>query len=261
MLLFFLLLSFVNCDAIGQADKAGSSNRSQSDLEKFNEIKIAAENGDVKAQMSLAVMYSNGLFTPRNQTESAKWIRKAADQGCSRAQRVLAEAYEKGVGGVTQDEAEAVKWTRRAAEQGDPVAQAQLGKRYFEGRGVQKSNEEALKWFRFAADQNQVGSQIWLGNLYSQGLGLPRDLPEALKWFHKAAEQRHALAQRVIGIFLAQRVPHKVTPPSKGGWHPRLVFRARKKGLFPSGHNNHGQRPGLIEWRTWSCEDFTVRPP
>lgn len=73
----------------------------------------AAENGDVGAQLNLALMY--GL---RNDNVTAvKWYRKAADQGHAESQYKLGECYQYGWG-LEKDEVEAMKWYRKAAEQG-----------------------------------------------------------------------------------------------------------------------------------------------
>ena len=57
-------------------------------------------------------------FEAGDYVESAKWYRKAAEQGHANAQHNLGNRYRKGEG-VTQDYAEAVKWYSKAAEMGD----------------------------------------------------------------------------------------------------------------------------------------------
>ena len=69
--------------------------------------------------------------------EAAKWYRKAAEQGHTRAAYRLGNMY-KGLGaqlvnawgvriGVKKDNAESAKWYRKAAEQGHVLAQTLLG--------------------------------------------------------------------------------------------------------------------------------------
>jgi TPR repeat protein len=48
--------------------------------------KKAAEYGLAKAQVSLGICYANGEGVPQDDTEVAKWIRKAAEQGDADAQ-------------------------------------------------------------------------------------------------------------------------------------------------------------------------------
>ena len=65
--------------------------------------------------------------------EAVKWYRLAAEQGNARAQYNLGYAYDNGEG-VEQDYVEAVKWFRLAAEQGNADAQYNLGYAYATAR-------------------------------------------------------------------------------------------------------------------------------
>jgi TPR repeat protein len=47
----------------------------------FKEFKKNAENGDVSAQYSLAVMYNDGIGVKKNPAEALRWFRKAAENG------------------------------------------------------------------------------------------------------------------------------------------------------------------------------------
>lgn len=68
------------------------------------ELKAAAEQGDVKAQLSLGEMYARGEGVPQDYVEAAKWYRKAAEQGNADAQTTLGLMYSEGVG-VPKDDA------------------------------------------------------------------------------------------------------------------------------------------------------------
>jgi TPR repeat protein len=58
---------------------------------------------------------------PQNYAEAVKWFRLAADQGNLDAQLNLGRKYTFGVG-VPQNHAEAFKWFRLAADRGIAVA-------------------------------------------------------------------------------------------------------------------------------------------
>ena len=64
-------------------------------------------------------------------------VRMAAEQGNARAQYNLGYAYDKGKG-VVKDQREAVRWYRMAAKQGDADAQFNLGCIRQLGEGVTK---------------------------------------------------------------------------------------------------------------------------
>ena len=82
--------------------------------------------------------------------EAVGWYRLAAEQGDARAQYGLGSAYYEGRG-VAQDYGEAVRWFRAAAEQGDAGARYGLGSAYYEGRGVGQDYIFAHMWLNLAA--------------------------------------------------------------------------------------------------------------
>ena len=55
----------------------------------FKEFRVAAENGDVRAQYSLAVMYNDGIGIRKNPEEAMVWFRKAAAKGHPLAKEIL----------------------------------------------------------------------------------------------------------------------------------------------------------------------------
>jgi len=151
--------------------------------DKVSFLRSNAGAGDPDAQYRLGQLYlSGGVSILQDFEESAKWYRKAADQGHAEAQSSLGVLYGYGWG-VPQDLAESAKWWRKAAEQGDPNAQNRLGEKYAEGEGVPKDYVEAVKWYRKAADQGWIGAQSALGSMYLKGAGVPKDDVEAWAWF------------------------------------------------------------------------------
>ena len=75
----------------------------------------------------------------------------AAEQGDLRSQWLLGLIYLKGED-APQDLAKAAKWFRRAAEQGHPAAQLNLGRMHQLGDGVPRNLVEAYKWMAIAAE-------------------------------------------------------------------------------------------------------------
>jgi TPR repeat protein len=55
----------------------------------FKEFKSAAENGDARAQYSLAVMYNDGIGVRKSRDEAMVWFRKAAAKGHPLAIEIL----------------------------------------------------------------------------------------------------------------------------------------------------------------------------
>jgi TPR repeat protein len=69
----------------------------------------------------------------QDHTEAIKWFRLAAEQGDTRAQSNLGTMHGQGKG-VRQGYVEVVKWFRLAADHAN--AQYNLGNMYYEGRGI-----------------------------------------------------------------------------------------------------------------------------
>jgi TPR repeat protein len=78
------------------------------------------------------------------------WYRKAADNGNLRAHISLGTMYENGRG-VPRDYAAAVSWYRKAADRGYADAQDSLGLMYANGRGVPQDYIMAHMWYNLAA--------------------------------------------------------------------------------------------------------------
>ena len=105
----FLLLSSHSayaCYDSGQSDKAN-----------FDNCLPLAEQGDVRAQYSLALRYVNGQGVIQDYKQAVKWYRKAAEQGDADAQNNLGAMYGNGQG-VTQDYVLAHMWWNIAASSG-----------------------------------------------------------------------------------------------------------------------------------------------
>lgn len=128
----------------------------------LEELLLAAEAEDAKAQTELANRYYRGEDGEApDYREAFYWFRLAADQGDARAQYGLGQMYSKGLF-VGTDLVEAARFFHLSAEKGFVSAQITLGYIYGEGEGVPHDLEEAMRWSRMAADQ---GSPIGQNNL------------------------------------------------------------------------------------------------
>lgn len=172
----------------------GENGKPKDEHESMKWLRKAAEQGYAKAQTFLALSYLSGKIIEKDETEGIKWCRKAAEQGDVDALVVLGNIYTNGKV-VEKDYTEAVKWYRKAAEQGDAEAQENLGICYLEGLGVDKDYPEAVKWYRKAAEQGDPDIQFRLGYRFEFGEGI-LDKHEAVKWYKKAAEQGNIDAQK-----------------------------------------------------------------
>ena len=127
--------------------------------------------------------------------EAAQNYRIAAEQGESRAQNNLGVLYKDGQG-VAQDYAEAARWFTLAAEQGNVLAQSNLGWLYQNGHGVPQDYAEALRLYRLAAASGHGSAQNNLGTMFLRGMGVPCDTDSARYWFAQAAAQGLPVARQ-----------------------------------------------------------------
>ena len=93
---------------------------------------------------------------------------------------------------------ESARWFRKAAEQGHIPAQMQVGYSYFFGQGVSKDRAETARWFRLVADQGVALAQLQLGMMYLKGDSIPKNYAEAARWFRKAARQGQVNAMEIL---------------------------------------------------------------
>ena len=83
-------------------------------------FRLAAEQGDSKAQYNLGVMYTNGLGVLQDYREAVKWYRMGAEQEYQDAQLNLGVMYLTGAG-VSQDKVYAHMWWSIAASNGSDM--------------------------------------------------------------------------------------------------------------------------------------------
>ena len=81
-----------------------------------------------------------------------------------------------------KDETEAAKWYRKAADQGNEFAQYGLATMYREGRGVAKNPAEAIPLLRRSAASGRPDAALALATMYANGEGAPKDPAEAYFW-------------------------------------------------------------------------------
>jgi len=99
-----------------------------------------------------ALAKAQAAYEREDYAGAANWLRVAADQGDAKAQYNLGVMHEAGQG-VPQNNVEAVNWYRKAAERGNADAQSNLGAMYANGEGVAEDYVEAHKWWGLAAAQ------------------------------------------------------------------------------------------------------------
>lgn len=110
----------------------------------------AAFCGGVTSVSANALNKAAAAYQQNDYATSAKWLRVAAEDGDARAQFLLGNMYRTGKG-VAKDHTQAVRLLERSAEQGFVPAQFGLGTMYAKGEGFTRSKLRALAWITLAA--------------------------------------------------------------------------------------------------------------
>jgi TPR repeat protein len=164
-LILCLLVSNSHSSTENDCDKLNTINK-----KKAYEICLPlAINGNANAQFIIGSMYDRyGLDGKRdNYEEAMKWYKLAANQGLIKAQITVGSIYQAGYS-IEQDSSEALKWYLKAADKNNPEAQHNIGEMYcnYGLNGFSYNFDEAVKWHLLAAKQGYEASQIKLGKLY-----------------------------------------------------------------------------------------------
>jgi TPR repeat protein len=154
---------------------------SKDDAESARWIRRAAENGDATAQFLLAMSLGSGESSlPLDPVASKQWLTKAVDQNLPAAQLFLGMGFLRD-GSGENEKILGVKHIRIAAEAGLGWAKVILAGCYQKGVGVPRDDLKAVDLLKDAAATGSVMGQVMLADIYEKGLGVPRD--EALAHF------------------------------------------------------------------------------
>ena len=189
--------SLVPSGVTDSADGKINSGVGSTSQDKTTSLRMAADQGNAQAALSLGALYEGGRGVEQNYAQALDWFKKAGDRGLVMAQHKVGRQYLQGLG-VDRDYAQAMAWFRRAADQGYAPAQVSVGLLYQNGQGVEKDPVQATVWFDKASNQGPQ-SQLLVGRQFQYGQLLDKDYSQATLWIQKAADQGFAPAQMALG--------------------------------------------------------------
>ena len=157
-----------------------------------------ANQGSVKAQGRLGLMYERGIGMQQDYDKARDWynIAMKSNSGFAFARRGF--MYERGLADL-QDYKRAVDFYHRAIDLGDASAYAHLGFLYFSGKGVGKDYKNAYQHFKKSAEEGAHLGMAWLAFSYEEGIGVEVDYEQAFKWSNQAAKNGNALGLAMLG--------------------------------------------------------------
>jgi TPR repeat protein len=119
---------------------------------------VASAFSDQEGHVSL---HDNKDAAAKYHKQAVDWYRKAAEGGNAQAQRMVAEMYFQGKD-VPSDLDAGIVWLKKAADQGDSRAEMELGAYYrgfFWGQEVPKHPDQAKYWYTRAAEHGNKEAQ------------------------------------------------------------------------------------------------------
>jgi len=201
----------------------------------FKEMKKLANNKNVYAQTSLALMYKYGDGTSKNYKKSYKWLKKAAFQGYPEAENYLAEMFQFGIG-TNKSRFKAIRWYKKAIDQDYVYAMHDLALMYYGEKKYDKSFALYLK----AAVKGYAPAQKELAWMYNKALGTDQNVQEMFYWLNKAALQNHASAQYNLAMMYYHGVGVTKDKIKAAHW----LRKAAKNG-YQEAHNELAKHPEL----------------
>ncbi|MDC0948119.1 hypothetical protein OAS86_02085 [Gammaproteobacteria bacterium] len=157
----------------------------------------------IDPDVSYDVAYDN--FINGNYRQAQRALTTLSGQGDSRAQFLLAVMYSEGLGvprdnsAAEQELARSVARLRTDADAGESWAQYGLGVMYEKGWLVSASDQQAFRWYRQAAASGDAEAQYRIGLLMRDNQQLQRlDERGYEQWLQAAANQGHRLAQQAL---------------------------------------------------------------
>lgn len=118
-----LYVALASGSAVADFAKAGAAIYKGDYATAYKEFKPLAEQGNIRAQYNVALMYDNGLGVTVDYYEAEKWYRRAAEQGLADAQHNLGVIYAGGKE-IPQDLVKAYFWFDLAATSGMDTAKS-----------------------------------------------------------------------------------------------------------------------------------------
>jgi len=179
------------------------------------------------AYLQIAEMYQKGEQLPKNETQTMRWLRRAADTD-SHGKAQLAVHLLTGPE-ASRNYAEALDLCKSAAKDYAPALPC-VGFIYRKGLGVPKDTVEALKWYQKGAAESDTLCMMVLADMETAGEGTKVDRASALIWLFRASQMRTNGAAAKAKDLLSQLTPSEMKEVENKlrqmRYEPKKVFDA-----------------------------------
>lgn len=170
--------------------------------------------------------------------EAFVWLSKAAEYGHPRAQSIVADMYNNGLG-IQIDYREGRNFTQASARQGDVYGQFLLGKAFYKGLGVEKDSDKGTKILSQTlialereAESGDAHAQSSLAWIYYNLSAATKDYRKARYWYEKAAVHGYAVAQNNLGLMFGRGNGVRKNSKAEIVWYRRAAEQGYPIGQY-----------------------------
>lgn len=159
-------------------------------------VKKAVEHGVREAICSLGLYLRDGQGVVRNTVEAIKYLKLAAEEGCSYAAGQLGSLFQKGDKRLSiRNESEANKYLKYGADHGDGSSLYHHSKNMVENRGVKMNAKDLKKSLLLGTTLDNTDCMKLYSQLLLDGSILPKNEFEAARYLKRAADMgdKHAM--------------------------------------------------------------------
>jgi TPR repeat protein len=155
--------------------------------------------------------------------------------GDPRAQYLLGQMSDSGLGPIALDPSEAVRWYKLAAAKNYPEAHYALARAYAVGRGVPQDKDQSLNWLRSAAGLDFEPAMLDLAALFDSGRGIEPDVMKAAALIERAANLGNPDAQYLYAERLFTGAGVKKDEKEAWSWLKRAADAGQPAALYRIG--------------------------
>ena len=168
-------------------------------------VKIAADNGCTIAMTSYGKMLRLGDGVPADSNEAVKYYKMAIEKGNVYGMTCYAHMLKYG-DGIPANPSEAAKYYKMAIEKGDTTAMNDYGHMLKNGIGVEKNYEEAIKYYKMAIEKGDPAAMNNYGFMLYTGTGVEKNYEEAIKYFKMSIEGGYPEAMHTYADMLIKGI-------------------------------------------------------
>lgn len=188
---------------LGEAYLTGNASTKKNLELSYKWLSRAAEQGDSEAQFVLATNEELAFIVNRSSHNQLFWLEKSATNGSAIAQHKLAwYSYEKnGRFSTTEDIENHIYWLKKASDQNYPPAVADLGSHYY----IYHDYDKAFVLYKHAVeDLNDYRVCYLLGQCYESGLGCSVNKEKAFECYKKSMEAGNVYGKNSLARLLIE---------------------------------------------------------